>query len=127
MYSIKFSTLTCLFTLNSKRATFTSKFVHSWEFSFNMLDEFRIFIFFNQILNILVLTTFQFIYILDIPKLEDSVLSIQEEHVTSIPNLFKRTSGRRSIDPYTSDESRYLPFIVILALFIPILIFLCRL
>ena len=64
---------------------------------------------------------------IDVPKLEDSLIKNKETISPPYLNSFKRTSGIRSIDPYTSDDSWLMPLVLILALFIPILIFLCRL
>jgi len=39
---------------------------------------------------------------------------------------FKKTSGPKMRDPYASDESWFMPITIAVAVFLPVLFFLCR-
>ena len=41
-------------------------------------------------------------------------------------HTFKKTSGPKTIDPYASDESWFMPIAIAVAMFLPVLFCLCR-
>ena len=41
-------------------------------------------------------------------------------------NKFKRTSGPKTLNPYVSDESWFMPIMIAIAVFLPVLFCLCR-
>ena len=50
----------------------------------------------------------------------------EEEPSETTQQKFSRTSGPKAEDPYASDDSWFMPITIAIAVFLPVLFFLCR-
>ena len=60
------------------------------------------------------------------PLDQDQDQDTDEWNKPSTPNKFKKLSGPRTLNPYSSDESWFMPITVAIAVFLPILFCMCR-
>ena len=59
-------------------------------------------------------------------EVPESVTDDDEEAQDLPEQKFSRTSGPRVKDPYASDDSWFMPITIAVAVFLPVLFFLCR-
>lgn len=60
------------------------------------------------------------------PEVAESDTDYDEETQDVPDQKFSRTSGPRVKDPYASDDSWFMPITIAVAVFLPVLFFLCR-